>query len=131
MASEVCTCSNDDNQIVVTVNQGEARGFRFTIEQDDNPMDLTEWQITVDVKNAPYSALDPMIRKVVTTTSDYNTQGQIIDPENGVFVVNYTEEELNLPPMDYAFVAEATDGYTTINLTHNGNYSAIFRVREQ
>lgn len=126
-----CSHTDDYKELVVEICQGEQRSYRFTINQGDSPMDLTDWQITADVKNAPYSALEPIIHKVITTTSDYNTVGQIIDAENGVFVVTFTKEDSNLPPMDYSFVAELTDGFVTMNITHDGNYSAIYRVREQ
>lgn len=126
-----CSHTDDYKELVIEICQGEHRSYRFTINQGDSPMDLTDWQITADVKNAPYSALEPIIHKVITTTSDYNTVGQIIDAENGVFVVTFTKEDSNLPPMDYSFVVELTDGFVTMNITHDGNYSAIYRVREQ
>lgn len=130
MASEVCTCNKDENQLVLTVSQGERRGFNFTLLQDGEPLDLEGWTILVYVKNAPYSLLDPIISKEITTTSNYNTVGQITDATNGKFTINFTADELNLVPYDYYFVAEITDGYVTQNITHNGNYSAIFRVKE-
>lgn len=130
MASEVCTCNKDENQMVLTVSQGEKRGFSFTLLQDGEPLDLEGWTILVYVKNAPYSLLDPIISKEITTTSNYNTVGQITDTAEGKFTINFTADELNLPPFDYYFVAEITDGYVTQNITHNGNYSAIFRVKE-
>lgn len=130
MASEVCTCNNDENQLVLSVCQGEQRGFSFTLLQDDEPLNLEGYSILVYVMNAPYAQLEPIISKEITTTSDYNTIGQITDEANGKFVVFFTEDELNIPPYDYYFVAELTDGFTTQNITHNGNYSAIFRVTE-
>lgn len=130
MVDTYCNCNDEDNQLVITVSQGERRSFKFHLLQDDEPLDLEGWTILAYVKNAPYSALDPIISKEITTTSDYNTIGQITDVENGEFVLSFTDEELNLPPFDYYFVAEITDGYVTQNITHNGNYGAIFRVRE-
>ena len=126
-----CSHTDDYKELVVEICQGEARSYRFTIYEGDSPMNLTDWKVYADVKNAPYSALDPIIHKEIDTISDINTMGKITDPENGVFVVTYTKEDSNLPPMDYYFIAELTDGYVTMNITHNGNYSAIFRVREQ
>lgn len=130
MASEVCTCNDDSNQLVLSVCQGEQRGFSFSLLQDNEPLNLEGYSILVYVMNAPYAQLEPIISKEITTTSDYNTVGQITDEANGKFVVFFTEDELNIPPYDYYFVAELTDGFTTQNITHNGNYSAIFRVTE-
>lgn len=130
MASEVCTCNDDGNQLVLSVCQGEQRGFSFSLLQDNEPLNLEGYSILVYVMNAPYAQLEPIISKEITTTSDYNTIGQITDEANGKFVVFFTEDELNIPPYDYYFVAELTDGFTTQNITHNGNYSAIFRVTE-
>ena len=126
-----CSHTDDYKELVVEICQGEKRSYRFTVYEGDSPMDLTDWQVTMDVKNAPYSALDPMIHKVVTTTSDLNKEGQITDPTNGVFMVTFSKEDSNLPPMDYYLVGELTDGFVTMNITHDGNYSAIYRVREQ
>ena len=126
-----CSHTDDYKELVVEICQGEQRSYRFTIYEGDHPMDLTDWQVTMDVKNAPYSALDPMIHKVVTTTSDINKDGKITDPTNGVFMVTFSKEDSNLPPMDYYLVGELTDGFVTMNITHDGNYSAIYRVREQ
>lgn len=130
MASEVCTCNNDNNQLVLMVSQGEQRSFGFTLLQDDEPLDLDGYTVLVYVMNAPYAQLEPIIKKEITTTSDYNIVGQIIDPENGKFIVTFLSEDIDIPPYDYYFVAEITDGYTVQNVTHNGNYSAIFRVME-
>ena len=130
MASEVCTCNDENNQMVLTVSQGEARGFSFTLLQDDEPLDLTDWVVKVYVMQAPYATLEPIISKEITTSSDINTVGQITEPTEGKFQIQFSEEELNLPPYDYYFVAEITDGYVIQNITHNGNYSAIFRVKE-
>lgn len=130
MSSEVCTCNDDKNQLVLTVNQGENRSFGFTLLQDDEPLDLSGYTILIYVMNAPYAQLEPLISKEITETSDYNTVGQINEPNQGKFVVTFTDNDLNLPPYDYYFVAEITDGFTTQNITHNGNYSAIFRIRE-
>lgn len=130
MASEVCTCNDENNQLVLTVNQGEQRSFGFTLLQDNEPLNLDGYTVLVYVMNAPYAQLEPIISKEITTTSDYNTVGQITDTSQGKFVVTFLEEDINIPPYDYYFVAEITDGYTVQNITHNGNYSAIFRVRE-
>lgn len=130
MATEVCTCNDDNNQLVLTVSQGERRSFGFTLLQDNEPLDLEGYTVIVYVMNAPYAQLEPIISKEITTTSDYNTVGQITDTSLGKFVVSFTENDINIPPYDYYFVAELTDGYTVQNITHNGNYSAIFRVRE-
>ena len=126
-----CSHTDDYKELVVEICQGECRSYRFTIYEGDSPMDLTDWQITIDVKNAPYSALDPMIHKVITTTSDINKDGKITSPTGGVFVATFTKDDSNLPPMDYYIVGELTDGFVTMNITHDGNYSAIYRVREQ
>lgn len=130
MATEVCTCNDENNQLVLTVSQGERRSFGFTLLQDNEPLDLEGYTIIIYVMNAPYAQLEPIISKEITTTSDYNTVGQITDTSLGKFVVSFTEDDINIPPYDYYFVAELTDGYTVQNITHNGNYSAIFRVRE-
>lgn len=123
------------------VVQGTARGYAFTIntkvynqeteEYDTIPFDLTSWAVNFYVKTAPYYSIEPMIKKVITTTSDISTEGQINDPTAGKFFVQIIQTDTLFPPRDYYLVIELTNGSQIISLTGNANYKSVFRILTQ
>lgn len=123
-------CSNGSNtysELVLEVKQGEARNFGFTIEVNNEPMDLSGYTVNFMVKKAPYSSLENLISK--TITEDLTPDGQIYEANNGKFLVTLTEEDTTmLPPYDYSLVIELTDGEQIINISGNGNNRSVFRI---
>ena len=124
-------CTTDNKELVLEVKQGEQRAYGFTIKQDTLPMDLTNWTVNFEVKEAPYEAIKPLIAKIVSTTSDEATQGIIYNPTGGQFKVNILAEETLLPPYDYYLIVTLTDGQQIINISGDGNTKSIFRVCRQ
>lgn len=124
-------CPQDSNELVLQVRQGESRGFEFTIKTDGEPFDLTDWTINFNVKEAPYESLKPLISKVITTTSDTNTNGIIDNPTGGQFNVTISQEDTLLPPYDYYLVITMTNETQIINISGDGNEKAVFRVCTQ
>lgn len=122
-----CKGSNTYAELVMEVKQGEARNFGFTIEVNDEPMDLTGYTVLFLVKQAPYESLPSIISKTITTELD-EEQGQIYSPTEGKFLVTLTENDTKLPPYDYSLVIELTDGTQTINISGDGNTRSVFRV---
>lgn len=116
------------DELVLEVNQGEARGFNFTIKVDTEPMDLTDWTVEVSVKEAPYYSLPSLFTKEITTTSDLNTVGQIMQPTQGQFTLNILKEETLYPPYDYYLVIRLINGEQVITISGDGNYKSIYRV---
>lgn len=124
-------CTTDNKELVLEVKQGEQRAYGFTIKQDTLPMDLTEWTVNFEVKEAPYEAIKPLIAKIISTTSDEMVNGIIYNPTGGQFKVNILAEETLLPPYDYYLVVTLTDGQQIINISGDGNTKSIFRVCRQ
>ena len=124
------SCPNLD-ELVLEVKQGEARGFNFTINQDGTPFDLTGWTVNVQIKNAPYYSIPPMVEKIITETSDLNTAGRIMSPTEGQFTLQINQEDALYPPFDYYLTIFLTDGTQNINISGDGNYNAIYRVCTQ
>lgn len=120
----------NSNRLVVEVKQGEARSFGFTIKHNKEPMDLTDYQVVVQVKQSPYFKVKSLIEKVVTT--EFSDSGQIYDPELGQFKVTFTEKDIvTLPPNDYFLIIYIVNGPTKIIISGEGNTSGILRFCKQ
>lgn len=119
------------NKLVMEVNQKCPRGFSFTIKQNGQPMDLTNYNIVFMVKFAPYYTLPDIIKKTITLDSDTATVGRITDPTQGQFTVQITDEDtIKVPPNEYSLMlnlVETTSNIVT-KLSGEGNKYAIFRV---
>lgn len=120
----------NSNRLVVEVKQGEARSFGFTVKHNKEPMDLTDYQVVVQVKQSPYFKVQPLIEKIVTT--ELTDSGQIYDPELGKFKVTFTEKDtVTLPPNDYFLIIYLINGPTKIIISGEGNTSGILRFCKQ
>lgn len=102
--------------LVVKVKQGEELALDFTINQGGAPMDLSEYQIAFQVRKAPLEKLTPIIDKLITTTSDFYTVGQIVYPQNGRFTVHLGEEDTKFPVGEY---------YLVVALAREGEFNII------
>ena len=120
----------NSNRLVVEVKQGEARSFGFTVKHNKEPMDLTNYQVVVQVKKSPYFKVKSLIEKIITTT--LSNSGQIYDPELGQFKVTFTEKDtVTLPPNDYFLIIYLVNGPTKIIISGEGNKSGILRFCKQ
>lgn len=120
----------NSNRLVVEVKQGEARSFGFTVKHNKEPMDLTNYQVVVQVKKSPYFKVKSLIEKIITTT--LSNSGQIYDPELGQFKVTFTEKDtVTLPPNDYFLIIYLVNGPTKIIISGEGNTSGILRFCKQ
>lgn len=120
----------NSNRLVVEVRQGEARSFGFTIKQKGEPMDLTDYTVTVQVKKSPYFKVKSLIEKRVTTT--LTGDGRIYDAELGRFKITFTEvDTTELPPDDYYLIIFLENGSTKIIISGEGNKSGILRFCKQ
>lgn len=120
----------NSNRLVVEVKQGEARSFGFTIKHNKEPMDLTDYQVVVQVKKSPYFKVQSLIEKVVT--AELGEAGQIYDAEQGQFKITFTESDTTiLPPDDYYLIIFLENGPTKIIISGEGNKSGILRFCKQ
>lgn len=120
----------NSNRLVVEVKQGEARSFGFTVKHNKEPMDLTDYQVVVQVKKSPYFKVQSLIEKVVTT--ELSDSGQIYNPELGKFKVTFTEKDtVTFPPNDYFLIIYLVNGPTKIIISGEGNKSGILRFCKQ
>ena len=116
----------NSNRLVLEVKQGESRSFGFTIKQKGEPMDLTDYSVTVQVKKSPYFKVKSLIKKRVTTK--LSDDGRIYDAEQGQFKITFTETDTTiLPPDDYYLIIFLENGPTKIIISGEGNKSGILR----
>lgn len=120
----------NSNRLVLEVKQGEARSFGFTIKQKGEPMNLTNYQVVVQVKKSPYFKVKSLIEKRVTT--ELSDDGRIYNAELGQFKITFTESDTTkLPPDDYYLIIFLENGPTKIIISGEGNKSGILRFCKQ
>ena len=126
----VVTMLCNSNRLVLEVKQGEARSFGFTIKQKGEPMDLTDYTVTVQVKKSPYFKIEPLIEKRVTT--ELSDDGRIYNAELGQFKITFSEyDTTTLAPDDYYLIIFIENGSTKIIISGEGNKSGILRFCKQ
>lgn len=102
------------------VKQGEEKSVGFTIKQNGEAMDLTDYTVHFQVKRTPVVTSKPIVDKYITTSnfaqiynidglkvqipSDINKAGQITDSSNGQFQVHLNEEDTSYNTGDYYLI---------------------------
>lgn len=120
------------NKLVICVKQSENIVKQITIKAGDSPIDLNAYDnVTVDVKKAPYKQYEPIIHKVITTSSDADTVGQITDPTNGILQVRFTQEDTSFPPNDYYLIIYLNGNGSSDIISSECCCNAIYRVCTQ
>jgi len=96
--------------IVLCVKQGEELNRSFTIKANGSALDLSYYQgIRFQVKRQALADAQPIIDKMITTTSDINDIGQITNPTQGQFVVHLKEVDTKYPTGEYHLVISLVD----------------------
>ena len=86
------------------VKQGEEKSVGFTIKQNGEAKDLTDYTVHFQVKRTPVVTSKPIVDKYITTNSDINKAGQITNPTVGEFQVHLNEEDTSYPTGDYYLI---------------------------
>jgi hypothetical protein len=118
--------------LIICVKQGEdiLRGVR--LKAGGSPLDLSTYNnVTVQVKKAPLVKAQPLFEKVITDTSDENTQGRIVSPSNGEFKIRFTEEDTSYAPGDYFLVITLNGNGMSDIVSSNCCNQAIYRICTQ
>ena len=119
------------SELKVAVKQGEELNLEFTIKQDGNVMDLSDYTVRFQVKKVPLVTAPAIINKEITVVSDENTVGIINAPQQGQLNVHLTEQDTSLPPGDYALIISLEkENYIDIISSKCCN-KAIYKVCEQ
>lgn len=119
------------SELILPIKQGEELNVGFTIKQDGQAMDLSDYTVRVQVKKVPLVTYPSMIDKEITVSSDINTVGQITAPQQGQFVIHLTLEDTSFPIGDYSLIISLeADNYIDIVSSKCCNKS-IYRICEQ
>ena len=118
-------------QLIISVKQGEVLDFPLTIKEDGIAKNLTGYTIRVQVKQIPYKSADTIFEKIITSTSDTTTQGQITNPSGGELFIRLLEEDTSLTAKDYALVIFLEDDTQKDIISSALCNGAIYRVCTQ
>ena len=115
----------------VCVKQGEELDIPFTLKENNNPMDLTEYNIRFQVKKVPLADSKPIIDKTITSSSDENTVGIINNPTGGEFKIHLLEEDTSYPTGEYSLII-SLEGENYIDIISSDCCNkAIYKICEQ
>lgn len=118
-------------ELILPVKQGEEINVGFTINQGDNPMDLSSYTVRFEVKRSPLATAKPIISKDITTVSDSNTIGIIDAPMNGKFFVHLLPEDTSYPIGDYYLIIALVAPHTNDIISSGCCSGAKFKICEQ
>ena len=118
-------------ELKVCVKQGEEVDIPFTLKENDNPMDLTDYSIRFQVKRVPLVDKPSIIDKVITTSSDDTDVGIINNPTNGEFKVHLKKDDTSHPVGEYSLII-SLEGYNYIDIISSDCCNkAIYKICEQ
>lgn len=96
--------------VTLCVKQGEELNRVFTIKSNSSALDLSDYQgIRFQVKRQALADAQPIINKMITTTSDINDVGQITSPTQGQFTVHLKEADTKFPTGEYPLIISLVD----------------------
>lgn len=120
-----------ENRLIVRVKQGEELNLGFTIKQNNNIMDLSDYSISFKVKYSPLESSKTIIDKTITTISDINDIGNINYPQQGQFVVHLNKKDTLYPVNDYYLVISLVADYLDNIISSSPCTTATFSICEQ
>lgn len=87
-----CCC---EKGLELKIKQGESIGFAFTLTEEGNPVDLTNSQMVMQVRENVEDTGEYLINKTITTESDVDTVGVIISPLEGKFMFKVNASDIS------------------------------------
>ena len=87
-----CCC---EKGLELKIKQGESIGFAFTLTEEGNPVDLTNSQMIMQVRENVEDTGEYLINKTITTESDVDTVGVIISPLEGKFMFKVNASDIS------------------------------------
>jgi hypothetical protein len=87
-----CCC---EKGLELKIKQGESIGFAFTLSEEGNPVDLTNSQMIMQVRENVEDTGEYLINKTITTESDVDTVGVIISPLEGKFMFKVNASDIS------------------------------------
>lgn len=119
------------NNLKVCVKQGEELDIPFTLKENNNPMDLTGYNVRFQVKKVPLIDKPSMIDKIITSSSNENEVGIINNPVGGEFKIHLLEEDTSYPVGEYSLII-SLEGENYIDIISSDCCNkAIYKICEQ
>ena len=119
------------SELKIAVKQGEELNIGLTINEEGSPLDLSDFNIRFQVKKVPLVNAPAIVDKLITTTSDITTVGQITYPLQGQLEVHLGLEDTSFPPGEYALII-ALEGENYVDIISSKCCNkAIYKVCEQ
>ena len=119
------------NELILPVKQGEEINVGFTINAGEVPLDLTGYHIVFQVKENPLEECEPLIDKLITSSSDMNDVGLINAPTEGQVTVHLKKSDTSLNTGDYSLII-ALQGQNYYDIISSRCYNkATYRICEQ
>lgn len=98
-----CFC---EKPLELKIKQGESIGFSFTFTKQGNPVDLTNSTMLMQVRENVEDNGTYLITKTITTASDEDEDGIIINPTAGQFMFKVNSDDIeNMSTTKPYFVA--------------------------
>lgn len=118
-------------ELRLPVKQGEEINVGFTINQNNELMDLSDYSVHFQVKRVPLVEAPAIVDKVITTVSDMNTVGQINSPQTGEFTVHLTTQDTSYPTGEYALIIALEQPGLVDIISSKCCNKAIYKICEQ
>ncbi len=88
----MCGCENKGLEL--KIKQGESIGFAFTLTQQGSPIDLTNSTMLMQVRENVEDNGTYLITKTITTESNPDEQGIIVNPTAGQFFFKVNSSDI-------------------------------------
>lgn len=87
-------CNNNNKNKMYCIKKGEKLPILIKMHNtdEDKPINLTDSQIRFQLKDELKDE-EYIIEKIITLTSDVETIGRIIEPDEGIFVLRINDED--------------------------------------
>ena len=87
-------CGCEHKPLELKIKQGESIGFAFTLNQQGSPVDLTNSTMLMQVRENVEDNGTYLITKTITTASDPDEQGIIVNPIAGQFFFKVNSSDI-------------------------------------
>ena len=119
------------SELRLPVKQGEEINVGFTIKQNGEPMDLSDYTVRFQVKKAPLANAPAIVDKAITVTSDDNTVGRINSPQQGGLFVHLEEKDTSYPTGEYALIIALEQPGLVDIISSKCCNKAVYKICEQ
>ena len=119
------------DRVYLKVKQGEELNIGFTIKQGNQPFNLSEYNVLVQVKNNPTVKSKAIVDKIITTVSNGDDVGIINEPNLGEFMLHLNKEDTSHPIGEYYLIIAIQNENEENIISSTNCTTAIYEICEQ